>query len=110
MYAFIDETLTNGIATDNCQKFRNFTNKVFEVSLSKMSNMPKLYEILNFDFKKEGIEEPSFLSTQSKIAVNGNNVENIITLIHQNRSEKMSYGDVLLERVLNVFLLKALTK
>lgn len=110
MYAFIDESLTNGIAVDNCQSFRNFTNEVFNAYLSKGNKENKLCKILNFSFKEEGIKEPSFISTQSKIAVNNKNVEYFITLIHQNRSEKMSYGNVLLERVLNVLLLKALTK
>ena len=105
---FTDSMLKNGISTENCQKFKSFAGKVFNKAVDEQA-FTRIQDVFNFNFKEHGIKAPEYSYTY-QIEVKKDNVEKIITLIENNRNDKMTFEEVLLERMLNVCLLKALTE
>ena len=105
---FTNNMLTKGISVENCQEFKFFAEKVFNKAV-KEKPLASIQEVFNFNFKEHGIKVPEYDHT-AQIEVKKDNVETIITLIENNRTDTMTFEEVLMERMLNVCLLKALTE
>ena len=105
---FTNNMLTKGISVENCQEFKFFAGKVFNKAVDEKA-FTRIQDVFNFNFKEHGIKAPEYSYTY-QIEVKKDNVEKIITLIENNRNDKMTFEEVLLERMLNVCLLKALTE
>lgn len=105
---FTDSMLKNGISIEDCQIFKSFAKKVFNKTVEEKL-LPHIQDVFNFNFKEHGIKAPKY-DHIDQIEVKKDNVEKIITLIKNNRTDKMTFEEVLMERMLNVCLLKALTE
>ena len=105
---FTNNMLTKGISVADCQKFKSFAKKVFNKTVDE-NPLPHIQDVFNFNFKEHGIKAPKY-DQIDQFKVNKDNVETIITLIKNNRTDKMTFEEVLMERMLNVCLLKALTE
>lgn len=105
---FTNNMLTKGISIADCQKFKSFAKKVFNKTVDE-NPLPHIQDVFNFNFKEHGIKVPEYGYTD-RIEVKKNNVETIIRLIENNRTDTMTFEEVLMERMLNVCLLKALTE
>jgi hypothetical protein len=119
---FTDRMLTKGISVEECQEFKSFAKKVFNKTVEKKL-LASIQDVFNFNFTAHGIKVPEYgikvpeygikahkYDHIKLIQVTKDNVEKIITLIENNRNDKMTFEEVLLERMLNVCLLKALTE
>jgi hypothetical protein len=105
---FTNNMLTKGISVENCQEFKFFAEQVFNKAV-KEKPLASIQGVFNFNFKEHGIKVPEYDHT-AQIEVKKDNVEKIITLIENNRTDTMTFEEVLMERMLNVCLLKALTE
>ena len=105
---FTNNMLTKGISVENCQEFKFLAEKVFNKAVDEKA-FTHIHDVFNFNFKEHGIKVPEYDHT-AQIEVKKDNVEKIITLIENNRTDTMTFEEVLMERMLNVCLLKALTE
>jgi cell division protein FtsB len=109
---FIDEARTNGISIERAQELKAFMCQAWSVVLKETKGVASVKDFLNLPFESYGLKFPYFSFAGTRIPVTKDNVDAIIQLRNQNRREEittMKYEEILCERIINVWLLKALT-
>ncbi len=104
---FTNQMLEKGISLKACQNFKSFAKSVFEKQFN-INPLSQIKDVFDFRFTEQGIKVPK---TDFGVDIFlPSDIEKIITLIESNRNDKMTFEEVLLERMLNVCLLQALTQ
>ena len=104
---FIVNTLDKGISTSECQSAKNFFAATIQQAEKKYQHQVSLRDVFNLTFEDFNIPDISIIDDADRISVNESNIEKIIQVIQMNRSKEMNPEEVMLERILNVFLLQA---